>query len=101
MVLYQKPDNLFVSNKSENIKQEHDVKQIFDNHHRFIGAFIKFSSGVVIGCDASGSFCGKFDGCNTFSLPDMKFHSTGLIGLYELVLKATTKIIEKSGSNQQ
>ena len=48
---------------------------------------MKFEGDIIIATDNSGIFVGRYDGTNTYTLPDGQFHSEGQ-NLYEIVLKS-------------
>jgi hypothetical protein len=66
---------------------DHYVKRIFNSHKVFIGALMRMEGNdVIIALNNVGEFVGRFDGTNTYTLPDGKWYCEGN-ACYELVLK--------------
>lgn len=68
-------------------KPDHHIKQLFNVHRIFIGALMRMEENdIIIALNNFGKFVGRFDGINTYTLPDNKWHCNGN-ACYELVLK--------------
>ena len=78
--------------------KKHLIKQLFDSHKRFIGCLMRMEGNdIVIAINNIGEFCARFDGQNTYLLPNNEFHSLGN-NLYEIVLLKfnENKVVEGS-----
>jgi hypothetical protein len=66
---------------------DHHIKQIFNAHRVFIGALMRMEGNdIIIALNNIGEFVGRFDGNNTYTLPDGKWYCNDN-SCYELVLK--------------
>jgi len=72
-------------------KPDHHIKQIFNAHRIFIGALMRMEGNdIIIALNNFGEFVGKFDGDNTYTLPNGKWYCNGN-ACYELVLRCFNK----------
>jgi len=68
-------------------KPDHHIKQLFNSHRIFIGALMRMEGNdIIIALNNFGRFIGRFDGTDTYSLPDGEWYCSGN-ACYELILK--------------
>jgi len=68
-------------------KPDHYIKQIFNAHRVFIGCLMRMEGNdIIIALNNVGKFVGRFDGTNTYTLPDGKWYCSNN-ACYELILK--------------
>ena len=68
-------------------KPDHHVKRIFNAHRIFIGALMRMEGNdIIIALNNVGEFVGRFDGYDTYTLPDNMWYCREN-ACYELVLK--------------